>query len=125
MSYPLDQISRDVFPALVQFQQSRERREGIGQCISMRGEGKVCKLREAFFEEEDVCEGGISNCRLQLEDGHLAHRVLIAAESLHQLGHVDVTHGEILSRRRIDCMLVMFGRCPSVIPRHFRLNGST
>jgi hypothetical protein len=58
----------------------------------MCSEGEVGELGEAFLEDEDVCEGWVANCGLQLEHGHLAYRVLITAESLDQLGNVDVAH---------------------------------
>ena len=53
---------------------------------------QVSKLREAALGAEHVGEGGIPDVGLQLEGGHLADGILIAAQTIDQLGHVDVVH---------------------------------
>jgi hypothetical protein len=93
MTYPRNQIVRDMVPSFVEFQKSREGRETIGQCVSRGMQRQESEFGQPPFVNEDICERRIANGILQLEDGHLPHRLLLRAESRDQFGDIYAIHG--------------------------------
>lgn len=52
--------------------------------------GQELELEQAALGDEHVRKRRVANVGLQLEHGHLAHGILVAAEPLDELGDVDV-----------------------------------
>ena len=60
-------------------------------------QGQESEFGQTAFVYEDVGKRGVANGTLQLEDSHLAHRLLLRAESRDQLGDIDAIHGSRLA----------------------------
>lgn len=96
-TYPDYQIIRDVVPALVQIQKPCQRRETICERISRGMQCQESQLGKPSLVYEDICERGVPYGTLQLEHGHLSHRLLIRAQSRDQFGDIDAVHAAKIS----------------------------
>lgn len=75
-THPRDQIRRNIIPAFVELEETREGGERVRQGVPARVQSQMSQLPEAALGNEDLGKRGVADIRLQLEDCHFLDGIL-------------------------------------------------
>jgi hypothetical protein len=81
-----------MIPSFIELEQARKRGEAIGQGVSGRVQCQESQLGQPAFVDEDIGKRRVADGILQLEDSHLAHRLLLRAEAGDEFRDIDAVH---------------------------------
>lgn len=93
-THSLDQFLVNTVPSLVDFEEPRKAGQAVGEGIAAGMQCQIAQTSQAAFHDKELSEGRIANDALQLEDGHFARGIFLAAQALDQLSDIDVFHGD-------------------------------